>query len=46
MMLSWVRSARDQATAAGVPFFLKQKIEGGKKVSLPMLDGRQWSEMP
>lgn len=46
MMLSWVRSARDQATAAGVPFFLKQKVEGGKKVSLPMLDGRQWAEMP
>lgn len=46
MMLSWVRSARDQAVAAGVPFFLKQKVEGGKKVSLPMLDGRQWSETP
>ncbi len=46
MMLSWVRSARDQAAAAGVPFFLKQKMEGGKKVSLPMLDGRQWAEMP
>jgi protein gp37 len=46
MMLGWVRSARDQATAAGVPFFLKQKVEDGKKVSLPMLDGRQWAEMP
>lgn len=43
---AWVRSARDQALAAGVPFFLKQKIEGGKKVSLPMLDGRSWSEVP
>ena len=43
---AWVRSARDQAVAAGVPFFLKQKIEGGKKISLPMLDGRQWSEQP
>jgi protein gp37 len=46
MMLSWVRSARDQANAAGVPFFLKQKIESGKKISLPVLDGRQWAEMP
>lgn len=46
MSEAWVRSARDQAIAAGVPFFLKQKIEGGKKVSLPMLDGRQWSETP
>jgi protein gp37 len=46
MMLSWVRSARDQALAAGVPFFLKQKVEGGKKISLPVLDGRQWAETP
>lgn len=46
MMAGWVRSARDQAVAAGVPFFLKQKVEGGKKVSLPMLDGRQWAEFP
>lgn len=46
MMLSWVRSARDQASTAGVPFFLKQKIESGKKISLPVLDGRQWAETP
>jgi len=43
---AWVRSARNQATTRGVPFFLKQKVEGGRKVSLPMLDGRQWSEVP
>ena len=43
---AWVRSARDQATAAGVAFFLKQKIEGGKKVSLPMIDGRSWAQFP
>lgn len=42
----WVRSLRDQCAAAGVAFFYKQKIEGRKKVSLPMLDGRQWTEMP
>lgn len=46
MMLSWVRSIRDQCKAAGVSFFLKQKIEDGRKISLPMLDGRQWAEMP
>lgn len=46
MMLSWVRSARDQATRLEVPFFLAQKLEDGRKVSLPMLDGRQWAEMP
>lgn len=43
---AWVRSARDQALAVGVPFFLKQKIENGRKVSLPMLDGRSWAQVP
>lgn len=46
MMLGWVRSARDQAAAAGVPFFLKQKVEAGKKISLPVIDGRSWADMP
>ena len=41
----WIRSLRDQCNAAVVPFFYKQKLdERGRKVSLPMLDGRQWSE--
>lgn len=43
---AWVRSARDQAVAAGVAFFYKQRIEGGRKISLPMLGDRQWSEVP
>lgn len=42
----WVRSIRDQCVEAGVPFFFKQKAENGRKVSLPDLDGRQWSEFP
>lgn len=43
----WVRRIRDQAKAQGVAFFLKQKLDArGHKVSLPMLDGRQWAEMP
>ena len=46
MSEEWVSSARDQATKARVAFFYKQKIAGGHKVSLPMLDGRSWSEMP
>ncbi len=44
----WVRSIRDQCTAAGVPFFFKQwggtaqkKKENGKE-----LDGRTWVEKP
>lgn len=43
---AWVRSARDQSVAMGVPFFYKQRIEGGRKISLPMLGDRQWSEVP
>lgn len=46
MREDWVRSIRDQAVAQGVAFFYKQRLEGGRKVSLPMLDGRQWAEMP
>jgi protein gp37 len=43
----WVRRIRDQAKAQGAAFFLKQKLDTkGHKVSLPMLDGRQWAEMP
>lgn len=42
----WVRSLRDQCTDAGVSFFYKQKLEGRKKVGLPLLDGRQWAEFP
>jgi protein gp37 len=42
----WVRSLRDQCCDAEVPFFYKQRIEGGRKVSLPELDGRVWAEFP
>lgn len=43
----WVRNIRNQATAQGAKFFYKQRLdERGHKVSLPMLDGRSWAEMP
>lgn len=42
----WVRSVRDQCLAAGVAFFYKQAAVNGRKVSLPVLDGRQWMEFP
>ena len=42
----WVRSLRDQCVAAGVPFFYKQRVEKGRKVSLPVLDGRQHAAFP
>lgn len=47
MVEQWIRDVRDQCIAAGVRFFYKQKLDGrGHKVSLPMLDGRQWAETP
>jgi protein gp37 len=41
-----VRSLRDQCVAIGTKFFYKQKVENGKKISLPELDGKAWSELP
>jgi protein gp37 len=49
MAESWVRSLRDQCawSRGRIKFFYKQKADDrGRKVSLPMLDGRQWAEMP
>jgi protein gp37 len=37
--IEWIRSLRDQCAGAGVPFFWKQHVENGRKISLPMLDG-------
>lgn len=42
----WVRSLRDQCQRAGVSFFYKQRTEGRRVVSLPMLDGQRWQEVP
>jgi protein gp37 len=44
---NWVRTLRDQCTAAKVAFFYKQRIDSqGHKVSLPELDGRIHNEFP
>jgi len=42
----WVRSIRDQCIEAGVPLFYKQRIERGRKVSMPALDGQVWAQYP
>jgi protein gp37 len=43
----WIRSLRDQCERACARFFYKQKLdEHGRKVSLPLLDGRKYAEMP
>lgn len=43
---AWVRSIRDQCHAANLPFFYKQKKEGTRVVSLPLLDGKRYVEFP
>lgn len=42
----WTRSLRDQCQTAGIPFFYKQRIESGRKVETPELDGRIWTQFP
>jgi protein gp37 len=46
MLIDWVRGLRDQCIASGVPFFFKQDARNGRKIPLPVLDGRQWREFP
>ena len=46
MNLDWVRFLRDQCSGAGVPFFFKQMLVDGEKVSLPELDGIVWDQFP
>ena len=43
---NWVRSLRDQCAASNTAFFYKQKLESGKKVPLPVLDGRRHDTLP
>lgn len=42
----WIREVRDQCKEGNVPFFYKQRIERGRKVSLPELDGQVHAEFP
>ena len=48
MDLEWARSLRDQASAAGVAYFLKQLggVRGKRGHDEALLDGRLWREMP
>lgn len=43
---TWVRKIKNQCVTANVPFFYKQKVVKGKKVSLPELDGATWNQYP
>lgn len=42
----WVRNLRDQTVFQDAAFFYKQKVVGGRKIGLPLLDGVQWAEFP
>lgn len=44
--LDWVRLIRDECALMGAGFFFKQNVVGGRKISLPELDGRVWAEPP
>lgn len=43
----WARDIKDRCVSAGIPLFFKQTATpAGRKISLPELDGRTWTEMP
>lgn len=43
---NWYRDVRDHCITHDVPFLLKQRVEGNRKISLPLLDGQQWAQFP
>ena len=43
---NWVSHIRDQVKGFGDPFFYKQRLSGGKKISMPALDEIVWEEYP
>ena len=43
---NWVRRLIAQCKQYKIPVFYKQKIVKGKRVSIPVLDGRQYAEFP
>ncbi len=46
MKEKWARRLITQCKQANVPVFYKQAYQNGKKVSLPMIDGKQYAEYP
>lgn len=46
MQEEWVRDIKNECVAAEVAFFYKQDALKGKKISLPILDGERWVQMP
>ena len=46
MKIEWADDLLKQCQVAGVPFMFKQMLVNGKKISGPLLGGRQWLEVP
>lgn len=44
--MEWYRNVRDQLAGTKVNYFLKQHADNGKKISLPMIDGRTHEDVP
>lgn len=44
--MAWYADVQKQCETYGVKFFLKQHVEGTKKISLPMIDGKTYEEVP
>jgi protein gp37 len=44
--IDWFRDLRDQCSATGVAFFLKQMVVGNRLIKIPLLDGETWQQMP
>lgn len=46
MKEEWVRGLIEQCKKAEVPVFYKQQIVNGKKIPLPIIDGKRYTEFP
>jgi protein gp37 len=46
MQEDWVRELRDKCSANRIAFFYKQRLQDGKKITMPMLDGVIHNAMP
>jgi protein gp37 len=44
--LDWFQKVRDECERGGIPYWLKQISVDGRLVHAPMLDGKQWQQIP
>jgi len=46
MKEEWVRGLIEQCRNSNTPVFYKQKMEGRKKITMPLIDGKRYAEFP